>query len=53
MKEEHEKYTGKKLAMLGVLLLVVGVMRYLNFDWSYVFMVVGILMILKALMLKK
>jgi len=53
MKEEHGKDKGKKLAMLGVLLLVVGVMRYLSFDWSYVFMTVGILMILKALMMKK
>jgi len=48
----HEKCHCKKAAMLGILLLVVGVMRYLNFDWAYVFMAVGILMILKSLMCK-
>jgi len=48
---EHEHH-GKKAAMLGVLLLIVGAMRYLNFSWAFVFMVVGILLILKSLMYK-
>jgi uncharacterized membrane protein len=49
---EHEKHKKKKIAMLGVLLLVAGIMRYLNFSWAHVLMVVGILLILKAFMMK-
>jgi small neutral amino acid transporter SnatA (MarC family) len=49
---EHEKCHCKKAMMLGLLLLVAGVMRYLNFSWAYVMMAAGIVLLLKSLTCK-
>jgi len=47
---EYNMNHNRKLGMLGVLLLLVGAMRYLNFSWAHVLMAVGIVLILKSLM---
>jgi hypothetical protein len=51
-KEEWHKHKGKFLISLGVLVFVVGLMRYLGFDWPMVLMAAGILILLKGLYLK-
>jgi len=51
-KEEWHKHKGKFLILLGVLTFVIGLLRYYEFSWPMVLMVVGILMLLKGLYLK-
>ena len=51
-KEEWHKHKGKFLISLGVLVFVIGLLRYYEFSWPVILMVAGILMLLKGLYLK-
>ena len=54
VKEEvYKHYPGKGLKTLGLLLFATGLLRYFGFDWSVVLMVVGLLLMLKACLLKR
>jgi uncharacterized membrane protein len=50
--KELEHYRGEGLKVLGMILFVVGVLRYLGIEWSVVLMILGALLMLKALLLK-
>ena len=51
-KEEWHKHKGKFLISLGVLVFVIGLLRYYEFSWPVILMVAGILILLKGLYLK-
>lgn len=45
-------YRGKPLMMLGVVLFLIGILRFYNVDWNTVLMVIGALLILKGIWVK-
>jgi hypothetical protein len=50
--EKWHKHRGKGLISLGVLVFIIGLLRYYAFDWPVILMIAGILMILKGLYIK-
>jgi hypothetical protein len=52
VKEEYGHYPEKGLKVLGMMLFVTGLLRYFGFGWDVVLMVVGLLLMLKACLLK-
>jgi hypothetical protein len=55
-KEEEYKYQYHpvmRMKALGVALFVAGLLRYIGLDWSVVLMVLGVLVLLKALILQQ
>jgi uncharacterized membrane protein len=51
-KEEWHKHKGKFLISLGVLIFVIGLLRYYQFGWPVILMVAGMLILLKGFYLK-
>ncbi len=42
---------GKPMVM-GIILFLIGILRYLGYDWNMVLMAVGVLLFLKGILLK-
>jgi len=54
MAEKKEKYVpGRKLMMLGGLVFLIGLLRYYAVGWPEILIIVGALIFLKGLLLKK
>jgi len=51
-KEEWYKHKGKFMMSLGVLIFLIGLMRFYQISWDVVLMVAGILILLKGLYAK-
>ena len=51
-KEEWHMHKGKFLIPLGVLVFLIGLMRFYQISWDVVLMVAGILILLKGLYAK-
>jgi|GEM_PF-5448015 len=47
----HYDYSKKKM-WIGVLLFLAGLILYMGYDWAMVFMVIGLLMFVKSLLMK-
>jgi hypothetical protein len=51
-KEEWHMHKGKSMVLLGVLVFLIGLMMYYQISWPVIFMVAGILILLKGLYAK-
>jgi membrane-bound ClpP family serine protease len=53
--ENWHKHRGKGAVLFGILILLVGLMKYYQFSWPMILMIVGVLFILFGLfrMMKK
>lgn len=50
VRTTHE-WKGKKI-LIGTLIFFVGLLRYLEIDWSIILMIVGALVVLKGALIK-
>ncbi len=50
--EKWQKHKGKKAVAMGILVFIIGLLRYLGYDWSMVLMIAGILMVLYGFVMK-
>lgn len=46
------KTAGKRAMFLGILIFLIGILRYYGYDWNIVLMAVGVLLFLKGIILK-
>ena len=49
---EWKSLMGKRLIVLGIVLLLIGILRFYNFDWPSILMIVGIFLIVKGIIIK-
>jgi hypothetical protein len=49
---DWQKIMPMKIMCLGLILFLIGIIRYYGYDWNIVLMVVGIVLFLKGIMLK-
>lgn len=49
---EWRSIMGKRLIVLGIALFLTGILRFYNFDWPAVLMVVGVFLVLKGFIIK-
>ncbi|MEM7824969.1 MAG: hypothetical protein QXO27_03270 [Candidatus Aenigmatarchaeota archaeon] len=50
--EKMMKHKPYKMMFLGIILFVIGLLKYLGYDWNIVLMALGVLFFLKGIALK-
>ena len=50
---DYPPYMDKRLMIIGLVLLLVGILRFYNMDWPIVLIVIGVVLLVKGFIIRK